>query len=251
MVFNDICPPALIYLIFSVTQIAIDTVQGMYNTAFAKVWVTLVFTVILNFLCSRGLGIVSWLLVFIPFMLMTLIIGILLYMFGLDPRTGRLLIDAPTKQFKRDERAWEKAEKRHEYYDHDDDYYYDNDKKYRHKDRCGKKYRYSSRLIDECDRMSPAKYEFHEKKCRRNKEKKYKYEKCIDKDSKYAYDDRDRKKKKHHHHHHYDDYYNHRHSGDHDHHARGEKSFKDYDKNLDKKIKREEKELKKLIGKRY
>ena len=81
MVFNDICPPALIYLIFSVTQIAIDTVQGMYNTAFAKVWVTLVFTVILNFLCSRGLGIVSWLLVFIPFMLMTLIIGILLYMF--------------------------------------------------------------------------------------------------------------------------------------------------------------------------
>ena len=46
-------------------------------------------------------------------------------------------------------------------------------------------------------------------------------------------------------------YYNHHHSGDHDHHVRGKKSFKDYDKNLDKKIKREEKELKKLIGKRY
>ena len=102
MVLSAICPPALIYLVFSVTQISIDTFQGMYNTAFAKVWVSLIFTVVLNYLCSRGLGIISWFIVFIPFTLMTLIISILLYLFGLDPATGRLKIYAPSDKFKQD-----------------------------------------------------------------------------------------------------------------------------------------------------
>lgn len=89
MVLQSICPPALIYLVFSITQIVIDTVKGMYNVAFIKIWVTLLFTILLNFLCSLGLGIVSWIIVFIPFILMTVIITLLLVMFGLDPITGR------------------------------------------------------------------------------------------------------------------------------------------------------------------
>ena len=89
MVLQDICTPALIYLIFSITQIVIDTVHGKYNMAFIKLWVSLIFTILLNFLCTSGLGIVSWLIVFIPFMLMTVIVSLLLLMFGLDPLTGR------------------------------------------------------------------------------------------------------------------------------------------------------------------
>ena len=73
----ELCPPALIYLIFSTTQIVIDTIKGFYNTAFLKIWVTFAFTILLNFLCKKGLGIVSWIIVFIPFILMTLIISIL------------------------------------------------------------------------------------------------------------------------------------------------------------------------------
>ena len=92
MVFKELCPPALIYLIFSLTQIVIDTIQGLYNTALIKVWVALLFTILLNYLCQQGLGIISWLIVFIPFILMTLIVGILLLMFGLDPTTGKLKV---------------------------------------------------------------------------------------------------------------------------------------------------------------
>ena len=55
-------------------------------------WVTLVFTILLNFLCKTGLGIISWLIVFIPFILMTVIVTMLLLLFGLDPRTGRLRV---------------------------------------------------------------------------------------------------------------------------------------------------------------
>ena len=92
MVFNQLCPPALIYLIFSTTQVIIDSVKGLYNTALMKIWVAILFTILLNYLCSLGLGTISWLIVFIPFILMTLVVAVLLLMFGLDPKTGKLKI---------------------------------------------------------------------------------------------------------------------------------------------------------------
>ena len=92
MAFQNLCPPALIYLIFSITQIVIDTVKGLYNTALVKIWVAFIFTILLNYLCQLGLGIISWFIVFIPFLLMTLVVAILLLMFGLDPATGKIKI---------------------------------------------------------------------------------------------------------------------------------------------------------------
>ena len=86
-----ICPPALIYLIFSISQILIDTVKGFLNTALIKMIVTIIFTFILNYLCASGLGILSWIIVFIPFILMTVIVTMLLFVFNLDPKTGNLI----------------------------------------------------------------------------------------------------------------------------------------------------------------
>ena len=87
---QNLCPPALIYLIFSLTQIIIDTFKGLYNTAFFKFVVMIIFTFLLNILCAQGLDIISWIIVFIPFMLMSIITAILLFVFGLDPYTGKL-----------------------------------------------------------------------------------------------------------------------------------------------------------------
>ena len=78
-VLINLCPPALIYIIYSITQIGIDTARGEYNTAFLKFWVAIVFTFLLNHLCSMGLGIISWLIVFIPFILIFPIIIICLF----------------------------------------------------------------------------------------------------------------------------------------------------------------------------
>ena len=97
MVFNQLCPPALIYLIFSTTQVIIDSVKGLYNTALMKIWVAILFTILLNYLCSLGLGTISWLIVFIPFILMSLVVAVLLLMFGLDPKTGKLKIEDKEK----------------------------------------------------------------------------------------------------------------------------------------------------------
>lgn len=86
----NLCAPAIIYLIFSITQILIDTFKGLYNTAFVKVIITIMVTLLLNILCDRGLSFVSWVIVFIPFILMTVVVSMVLYVFGLDAATGKL-----------------------------------------------------------------------------------------------------------------------------------------------------------------
>lgn len=96
MFLENLCAPALIYIIFSVVQIAIDTSKGNFNEAFIKLWVALVFTILLNFLCEKGLGVVSWLLVFVPFILMSFVVAVLLFLFGLDPKTRN--INIPEKE---------------------------------------------------------------------------------------------------------------------------------------------------------
>lgn len=90
MLINKLCGPALIYLVFSLTQIIIDIFKNLYNTAFLKFIVMIVFTILLNILCEKGLGVVSWVIVFIPFIFMTLITSILLLTFGLTPSRGRV-----------------------------------------------------------------------------------------------------------------------------------------------------------------
>jgi hypothetical protein len=86
----SLCPPALIYIAFSLTQVVIDTFKGLYNTAFFKFIVMIIITFLLNALCQSGMTIVSWIIVFIPFIFMSVIVAILLYVFGLDAATGTL-----------------------------------------------------------------------------------------------------------------------------------------------------------------
>ena len=90
MFIENICPPALIYLVYSFIQIVVDTLNGLYNTAFIKLWVSIIFTALLNILCDNGLGIISWTIVFLPFLLTALLTTILLIEFGLDPSSGKL-----------------------------------------------------------------------------------------------------------------------------------------------------------------
>ena len=86
----NLCPPAIIYLIFSITQILIDLYNGLYNTVAMKLIVMVMVTTLLNILCQRGLNTISWIIVFIPFILMTVIVSLLLYIFGLNSTTGSL-----------------------------------------------------------------------------------------------------------------------------------------------------------------
>ena len=89
MIIDSLCPPAVLYLGFSIIQILIDLFRGQQNSAFLKIIVMIVFTILLNQLCMGGLTLLSWFIVFIPFIMMTYITTILLYVFGLNPSKGK------------------------------------------------------------------------------------------------------------------------------------------------------------------
>ena len=87
---SDVCPPALVYLGFSLVQIIVDIIKNMYNTAMLKFIVMIIFVTILNVLCQSGFTLAAWVIVFVPFILMTIITGLLLYVLGLSPTTGKV-----------------------------------------------------------------------------------------------------------------------------------------------------------------
>ena len=95
-----LCPPAILYIGFTLIQIIIDMFQELYNTAFLKFIVMIVFTIILNIMCRHGLGIISWFIVFIPFIFMTVITTTLLFVLDLDPKKGKFKysVEYPNQQ---------------------------------------------------------------------------------------------------------------------------------------------------------
>jgi hypothetical protein len=82
---EKICPPALLYLGFSLIQITIDLFQGDYSTSLLKFIVMLIFTTILNLLCLNGFTKLVWFIVLIPIILLTYISSVLFYVFGINP----------------------------------------------------------------------------------------------------------------------------------------------------------------------
>jgi len=90
MNINDFCAPALLYIAFSLTHIIVDVFKHLYNTALVKFIVMIIFTFLLNILCQRGLTVISWFIVFVPFITMTVITTLLLITFGLSPFSGKI-----------------------------------------------------------------------------------------------------------------------------------------------------------------
>jgi len=78
----DLCPPAFIYLIFSLVQICVDSFNGLLHMAFIKLIAMIFITFLLNTLCGSGLSIISWIIVLAPFIFMLISASILLYVFG-------------------------------------------------------------------------------------------------------------------------------------------------------------------------
>lgn len=89
---EKICPPALLYLGFSMIQITIDLFQGEYSTSLLKFIVMIIFTTILNMMCMNGLNKIVWFIVLIPFLLLTYISSVLFYVFGINPNKNEVQI---------------------------------------------------------------------------------------------------------------------------------------------------------------
>jgi len=95
MALQYLCTPAFIYFLYSFTQILIDVSSGLFNTALLKFTISIVITTALHHLCIKGFQILSWIIVFIPFIFLTVVTSILLLGMGLDPYKGKLKVYNP------------------------------------------------------------------------------------------------------------------------------------------------------------
>jgi hypothetical protein len=88
-----LCPPALLYLLYTTIHVALDLSLGLYATSLIKVVMGLAGVVILDALCSVDLGIVSWAIVFTPFIMVALASSISLGL-GIDRMAAKFVNEA-------------------------------------------------------------------------------------------------------------------------------------------------------------
>jgi hypothetical protein len=77
-VIEDLCKPALLYLIYLVVHVGLDLSLGMYITAATKTVFGLAAVYLLNAFCEVDLGIVSWVVISMPFIITALATAIAL-----------------------------------------------------------------------------------------------------------------------------------------------------------------------------
>ena len=71
-IIEDLCPPALLYLIFLVVQLGLDASLGLWVTLTIKIFFGLAAVALLDTFCAIDLGVVSWVLVATPFIITVL-----------------------------------------------------------------------------------------------------------------------------------------------------------------------------------
>ena len=71
-IIEDLCPPALLYLIFLVVQLGLDASLGMWATLVVKAVLGFATVMVLDTFCGIELSAVSWFLVAAPFLITAL-----------------------------------------------------------------------------------------------------------------------------------------------------------------------------------
>jgi len=89
---DALCPPALLYLLYVVIHTGLDLSLGRFATAAIKTVMGVAGVVILDALCSVDLGVVSWVIVATPFIMVALASSISLAL-GMDRMAATFIRD--------------------------------------------------------------------------------------------------------------------------------------------------------------
>lgn len=69
---EELCPPAVLYLLYMVVHVGLDLSLGFYLTAAVKVLSGMAGVFVLNAFCEVDLGLVSWVVIATPFIITAL-----------------------------------------------------------------------------------------------------------------------------------------------------------------------------------
>ena len=68
-----LCTPTIIYVVFAGIQIILDVKANRMDIVKVKLIISIIFACLLEILCRRGMGLISWILVFVPFAVVTMV----------------------------------------------------------------------------------------------------------------------------------------------------------------------------------
>ena len=85
MLLEQLCPPSIIFVVFLFIFLTIDIYDNKYKLAFEKMIIGFIITSLLQVLCVSGLGIISWMIVFLPLIIYTYMTIIVYTAFGIEP----------------------------------------------------------------------------------------------------------------------------------------------------------------------
>tara|TARA_B100000424_G_C22840208_1_gene448389 strand:+ start:236 stop:526 length:291 start_codon:yes stop_codon:yes gene_type:complete len=85
MYFSKFCTPALIYLVFIIVHVIIELKEYDKRGALLQLLLGIIVALLLQFLCMKGMTVISWIIVLIPFIFYTYMVVILYNVFGIDP----------------------------------------------------------------------------------------------------------------------------------------------------------------------
>lgn len=89
---DSLCPPALLYLLYSVVHVGLDLSKAMFLTAAIKLVMGVAGVFVLDALCSVELGVVSWVIISTPFIMMALATSISLGL-GMDRMAAKYITE--------------------------------------------------------------------------------------------------------------------------------------------------------------
>lgn len=90
---DKLCTPSIVYLVYSIAQVLHKIHNLQYSSALIEMIIAVLFALLLNYLCYNGMEVISWIIIFIPFLFMSVTITALLSLFGSDPNSGHILIN--------------------------------------------------------------------------------------------------------------------------------------------------------------
>jgi len=89
MILDYLCPPALIYVVFFLIHVVIEISEKNYKGAFTQTIICIIFTCMLQLLCTANMSIIAWILVFIPIILYTYMVIIIYLVFRMNPEANK------------------------------------------------------------------------------------------------------------------------------------------------------------------
>lgn len=70
------------------THALVATFENNYKHAILQIMLGVLVTMLLQLLCVKGMNLISWIIVFIPFIFYTYMIIIIYHVFGLNPKSN-------------------------------------------------------------------------------------------------------------------------------------------------------------------